>query len=830
MTGNIDLALAVVACHTLFGVLVFVNNPRRSINRSFLLLALITGGWITGIQVAYLSKDTAFAAQAIRFCSACGALMPTAFMLLRHAIIYHEESIGALLRRLRWWVVAGLAFAVFCQSPYYLVATKLVASNGFGRVDGLAILPTFHRAVFLYYLYLILSVGIAFWQLARDVWRPRLTGVHQVELQFTYLASVVVVATVVLSLLLQYVQGSWQIVRLAAALRVISFDIIIAYGITSRGILQVRSVLRRMLSYGLLTAYAGLIYAVLWVVLRWVFLRAGNDATFWPSVVAGAMAAMLVNSFGSPVRRIARRILPSNEMDFERVFGQVRPILQSVATLHELLAGFSSVLAELVGADSLRVLVPDVHGFCELDLREEAFSYPRPLGGGVCLGEDDPVVCSLRAGSPDLAMEELARHASTAEQRAALARLKVLEADLIVPARFRGELSAIMILSPRIGGRIYGVDGRSTLRLIAEQLGVAIVNAHLYTEAYRSQAYNRLLVEHLPCGVITTDPQGSVRVLNPEARRLLQVDEALPPGEVELPASLNELIQPALGQRMESPPEEIVLRNGSRDQANLRVNCLPLEGERNELLGAVLVLNDHTTLERLQRAVRQADRLASIGTLASGMAHEIKNPLTALKTFTQLLPKRYNDAEFRHDFSGLAGSEIARIERIVNQLLAFARPAPLMIEQVNLHEIIGNAVKLVGPQASRHQIAVRTAFKADADYIAADKDRLQQVMLNLLLNAIQANADGGWIEVSTEMEPGTPEHEAFIRLDVRDGGNGIPQDILPHIFDPFFTTKGEGTGLGLSVSYNIVAEHKGRLEVASEAGKGTCFSLYLPIC
>ena len=167
----------------------------------------------------------------------------------------------------------------------------------------------------------------------------------------------------------------------------------------------------------------------------------------------------------------------------------------------------------------------------------------------------------------------------------------------------------------------------------------------------------------------------------------------------------------------------------------------------------MLVINDHTTLEHLQRQVRQADRLASIGTLASGMAHEIKNPLTALKTFTQLLPKRYNDAEFRHDFSGLAGSEIARIERIVNQLLAFARPAPLMIEQVSLHEIIDGAMRLVGPQASRLGIAVRKSLGADHDFIAADKDRLQQVLLNLLLNALQASERGGWVEVATEMEP-----------------------------------------------------------------------------
>ena len=152
-----------------------------------------------------------------------------------------------------------------------------------------------------------------------------------------------------------------------------------------------------------------------------------------------------------------------------------------------------------------------------------------------------------------------------------------------------------------------------------------------------------------------------------------------------------------------------------------------------------------------------------------------------------------------------------------------------MIEQVNLHEVIENAMRLVGPQAARQNVTIRKSFGAPQDFIAADKDRLQQVLLNLMLNALQASNADGWIELSTELEPVTDDQDLLIRLDVRDIGSGIAADKLPHIFDPFFTTKSEGTGLGLSVSYNIVAEHKGRLEVQSEPGKGTCFSIYLPV-
>ena len=209
------------------------------------------------------------------------------------------------------------------------------------------------------------------------------------------------------------------------------------------------------------------------------------------------------------------------------------------------------------------------------------------------------------------------------------------------------------------------------------------------------------------------------------------------------------------------------------------------------------MINDHTDIERLQNQVRQADRLASIGTLASGMAHEIKNPLTALKTFTQLLPKRYNDAEFRADFSSLVGSEIARIERIVNELLAFARPAPLMIERVNLNEIVDGAVRLVGPQASRLDVSVRRELHASDDRIAADKDRLQQVLLNLLLNALQASKSGGSIELSTEIHHDATQPDPLIRVDVRDSGSGISKEKPAPYLRSVFYDQERGNRVGI---------------------------------
>ena len=827
MQATFYVGATAVLCNILIGVAVFATNPRRAINRSFLLMTLLVAGWLGGVQFTFFFQDPARVVFWMRECSACGAFVSPMFLLLRASLVHPGESWTRHLWRTRWWLLAGFVVAVFCLTPLYLRGVTFVPQPGTGGhlVPKAIYAPT----VLWYYLYLLVGVGQICCLMVIDQLRPRTSGVHRLELQFTWLGYVIIILSVGLSNVLQAVLHNATIIRFVTPLRIIVFDIIIAYGITSRGILQTRAVVRLALSYSLLAIYSGSLFTLTWMALRWFCVRIGIEEDVWPTIMAGMLAAVLINSAATPLRRVARAILPPNDLDVERIVSHVGNLLRSVATLDELLAEFSAVIGRAVGAREVRILLPGLDGFSEPRKGLAGGYAVDDASGKLCLDEGDPVVASLRAGMHDIAFEELVRHASTSRQRALLGRLRALQADLIVPAHYRGELSAIVLFSPRSGGRIYGGDGRKTLQLISEQLGVAIVNAHLYTEAQQSQAYNRLLVEHLPCGVITMDRGGTVNVINPEARRLLQVDEGLDPNEVELPPEMTELVQAFRRGDHDPVGEEIVLRPSARDQAHLRAYCLPFTGKEGELLGTVLVLNDHTTLERLQRQVRQADRLASIGTLASGMAHEIKNPLTALKTFTQLLPKRYNDAEFRHDFSGLAGSEIARIERIVNQLLAFARPAPLMIEQVNLHEVIDNAMRLVGPQAARQNVTLRKSFLAGQDFIAADKDRLQQVLLNLILNALQASNENGWIELSTELVPIAADQDPFIRLDVRDVGSGIPPDKLPHIFDPFFTTKSEGTGLGLSVSYNIVAEHKGRLEVQSEPGRGTCFSIYLPV-
>jgi len=255
-------------------------------------------------------------------------------------------------------------------------------------------------------------------------------------------------------------------------------------------------------------------------------------------------------------------------------------------------------------------------------------------------------------------------------------------------------------------------------------------------------------------------------------------------------------------------------------------------------MGVLMVFNDLSDIRKLEMQVRRNDRLASLGTLSAGMAHEIKNPLVTIKTFTQLLPERYEDPDFRATFSSLVGQEVSRIDTIVNQLLHFARPATPVFLPMHLHEVMEDSLRLVHQQFRQKNILVERVYEARNDEIEADAELLKQVFVNILLNAVDSMDSRGQLRVATEAVPYTPPSENHrrngtnglrIRVSIRDSGHGIPPENLPHVFDPFFTTKSNGTGLGLAVAHGIVSEHGGMIDAESEVGRGSIFHVFLPL-
>ena len=231
--------------------------------------------------------------------------------------------------------------------------------------------------------------------------------------------------------------------------------------------------------------------------------------------------------------------------------------------------------------------------------------------------------------------------------------------------------------------------------------------------------------------------------------------------------------------------------------------------------------------ERLQTELQKQDQMKAVATFAAGMAHEVKNPLTAIKTFTEHLPEKHQDPEFIRKFCQVVGPEVEKIDSLVKQLLDFSKPSPLQLEALDIHGVLDETLDLLSGECVKRRIVVERRFKSSPSAIQGDKKQLKQAFLNIFLNSIQAMPDGGTLKVSTDT---VNDRKPFSKRDqllisVSDTGCGIPKESLSQIFDPFFTTKSDGTGLGLSIVQGIIKEHKGKIEVSSAPGQWTEFKI-----
>jgi signal transduction histidine kinase len=233
-------------------------------------------------------------------------------------------------------------------------------------------------------------------------------------------------------------------------------------------------------------------------------------------------------------------------------------------------------------------------------------------------------------------------------------------------------------------------------------------------------------------------------------------------------------------------------------------------------------------LKRSKSYIRRADRLASLGTLTAGLAHEIRNPLVAIKTLTQLLPERLEDEEFRGEFLKIAAGEVDRISSLVEELLDFARPSDPKLEFEDINTILDGMILLVSTETKKKQVNILRSYASDLPPVQIDREQIKQVFLNILLNAVQATSANGKITVKTHsyIKPGG---EPFVQIEFTDTGCGIASEHIEEIFNPFFTTKSTGSGLGLSISHQIIQDHRGYIDVQSQLDKGSSFFINLPV-
>ncbi|MBW1820598.1 MAG: PAS domain S-box protein [Deltaproteobacteria bacterium] len=380
-------------------------------------------------------------------------------------------------------------------------------------------------------------------------------------------------------------------------------------------------------------------------------------------------------------------------------------------------------------------------------------------------------------------------------------------------------------------------DARHTvvMGIILLLIGFAGIIFLFLTHSYRTtkaslsrvKAFSDNLVENVPIGLIAIDNNQKIVSFNNVAEAVLgiSIEKAIQKKAKEiLPIKLlNQIDNPDIKKGIVEEEIDCLLQDGR--SIPLQVIATLLHDEDQTFLGHVLLFKDLSEVQALRREIARNQRLASIGRLAAGVAHEIRNPLSSIKGFATYFKERYRENKEDQQTADIMIQEVERLNRVVGQLLEFARPINISRKPTSIAAIIEDSLRLIEREALRKNIKIETRFLSPVNEGFIDPDRINQVLLNLYLNAIEAMVNEGRLSVFLLLD----EEKKWIKISIKDTGTGIKKEELAHIFDPYFTTKPSGTGLGLAIVHNIIDAHDGKMKVESNSKKGTTVTLFLPI-
>jgi two-component system NtrC family sensor kinase len=601
-------------------------------------------------------------------------------------------------------------------------------------------------------------------------------------------------------------------------------------------LMDVEVIVKRALVYAAALSAIVLIYAVLLESVQRVSVG-GNEANQWVIAFFATLVAVLL---APPVKTFVQNALDRafyrDRYDYRRALGGFARDLNSDLDLNRLSDRLITRIIETLLIDRMALMLEDETAPQFGSFRATGFAeHPPPLPRRSRIG------ARLSDG-----------HVVALDDPMAVGRFPAEEIEFwrdvglyyFVPCAVTDGTIAVLALGRKETGEPLTSEDMALLAAVAGQIATALENARLYRQLHtkageleRMRAFNENILESLADGLLVLDLNDSVVRWNSALERLhgVRSDEAV--GR-PLQALFDMPFVEALRAARRDHPAGTTLsrvplhRRGAGDDRSLIVNAAlaPLRsaaGDTTVTVGTIVILEDVTARVQLEEQLQISEKMAAIGLLAAGVAHEVNTPLTGISSFTQMLLEGADPEDPRTRLLEKIERQTFRAAKIVNGLLTLARPASAATGDrapIDLNVVVGDVLSLLEHQFALHRVKVRRELSEDAIVIVGMEHKLQQVFLNLFLNAKDAMPRGGWLSIATRLE----DDRAIV--EVADTGSGIPSEYIARIYDPFFTTKaiGQGTGLGLSITYGIVREHDGAIDCDSTVGQGTRFTVALP--
>jgi hypothetical protein len=597
----------------------------------------------------------------------------------------------------------------------------------------------------------------------------------------------------------------------------------LAYAVVKHRLMDVELIFRRTLVYVLATA--AIVGVSLLVVGLYDSVLPG-DAEPRVSLIA-ILSALVVILFFTPVKAWIQegidRLFYKERYDSRRALLALSRDLNADLDLGRIAERLNERTHSALGISSMAVFLPDAEGvfaiFRGIGCPPDAEAVRLPAGGALLerLSKGDPV--NVEAWGESFPETER------------------LEFATYFPCRAKGEVIAILGVGRKEGLDPLNSEEVDLLQALAGQAATAFLNGRLYRslrekaeELQRLTEYNENILESMDSGILVLDLDGRIARWNRAMESLYGkrredvmgrcLDDVFPGSFLEaLRGSL------VLGDREEiAHIYKLHLPAGEGRSLMVNVAIAPFQVASGQRHGSVVILEDVTARVRLEEQLQHSEKMASIGILAAGVAHEVNTPLTGISSYTQMLREQIKPEDLRYPLLEKIEKQTFRAAKIINNLLNFSRSGGAEVDKLDVNKVLLDVLSLLEHQLEKNRVKILKEFAEDLPPVRGNENRLQQVFFNLILNARDAMPSGGWLTLATRADEDT------VIVEVKDTGHGISREDIKRIYDPFFTTKGmgRGTGLGLSVSYGILQEHGGAIFVDSVPGKGTTFQVALP--
>ncbi len=813
--------------HIALGIIVYSYNRRNKINISYFFLVLFTGAMV--FASALLFKAETFSG----ILWGAKSIYVSTFMLMI-PLFYFSNFFPFERPKLSFFQkliipVPGVVLSFLTLFSDLMV--RDVAFKPWGRevVFG-PLFPLFaiYCAVFVTYAFTVLSV------------KHRISsGLQKTQIRYIFFSFLIIgvpnfAANIVIPALFQnyrFIEPALYFALPEAAL--------VAYAVLKHRLMSVEIIIQKGFVYTSVTAFILALYALAVIISETFFRQVMGYTSLFITAAAALLIAVIYQPLVRKFQDFTDRLFFRGRYDYQKTLREISHKIAAVIKLEELSRLIVASFIDTMKVSEISFLLPEKE---KEHFRSVPLSLPRYKR--IEIDVSSPIISWLLATKDILIRDEIEDEISRQEAmgikgkeqlkslgevRDEMERLGIF---IWVPIVSKKDLIGIIALGNKLSGDVFTTEDVGLLSTLANQTALALDNARLYNEVVNMKDYSEEILQSMINGVLTVDTKGRIVTYNAMAEKITgrKTSEVLGQGCEELwgrKGEITRVIENTLKDRCYVNYESSIA-SPERGLVPVSFSSTILRDHQGKKIGALLTIQDLTEVKELEGKVRRADKLSALATMAAGMAHEIKNPLSSMKVLSQLLPRKFDDAAYRKKLQEILPREINRIDRIVESLLGFARATALTFEKTDVNEILEDNLKYFKDQAEAAEVKVITRY-SDLPEIEVDKGQISQVFSNLILNAIQAMPDGGELRIETMPGKKVDDLVKNVKIRIADTGHGIPEETVKKLFDPFFTTKYGGTGLGLTITHSIVDGHKGYIDVESKPGKGTVFTITLPV-